>query len=163
MKVTSSPAQEGSFKLLPLYDLQRSTLPVATAMLDEADFVWLHHHRWSLSAQGYAYRADTLLHRLLVGAQVGELVDHINRDQLDNRRLNLRICNAAQNVMNRAEPQGANPHRGVCWSKCNKRWQVYISVNGKRKSLGTFAVLQEAISVRVSAEKEYFGAFAPVR
>ena len=35
-----------------------------------------------------------LLHRYLIGATKGEIVDHINGDRLDNRVCNLRIVSA---------------------------------------------------------------------
>ena len=42
-----------------------------------------------------------LLSRYIMRAGKGELVDHINREPLDNRRCNLRIVNARQNMLNR--------------------------------------------------------------
>ncbi len=41
------------------------------------------------------------LSRYIMHAVRGELVDHINRNRLDNRRCNLRIVNARQNMLNR--------------------------------------------------------------
>jgi len=41
------------------------------------------------------------LSRYIMHAGKGELVDHINRNSLDNRRCNLRAVNARQNMLNR--------------------------------------------------------------
>jgi len=41
------------------------------------------------------------LSRYIMHAGKGEVVDHINRNPLDNRRCNLRIVNARQNMLNR--------------------------------------------------------------
>jgi hypothetical protein len=41
------------------------------------------------------------LARYIMRAGKGEIVDHINRDHLDNRRCNLRIVNGRQNMLNR--------------------------------------------------------------
>ena len=41
------------------------------------------------------------LPRLILNAQKGQIVDHINREPLDNRRENLRIVNARQSALNR--------------------------------------------------------------
>lgn len=40
------------------------------------------------------------LHRLLVGAEKGQVVDHINHNTLDNRKCNLRICTQSDNKLN---------------------------------------------------------------
>jgi hypothetical protein len=42
------------------------------------------------------------LHRLITGAPKGKVVDHINRDPLDNRRANLRIVTQVENERNSA-------------------------------------------------------------
>jgi len=42
-----------------------------------------------------------MLSRYIMRAGKGELVDHINRNPLDNRRCNLRVVNARQNMLNR--------------------------------------------------------------
>lgn len=41
------------------------------------------------------------LHRLILGAKPGQVVDHVNRDVWDNRRANLRICTTLVNNRNR--------------------------------------------------------------
>lgn len=42
------------------------------------------------------------LHRLIMGAAKGELVDHINGDSLDNRRANMRFSSLTDNARNRS-------------------------------------------------------------
>ena len=45
---------------------------------------------------------NTLLHRFIMDAKTGDVVDHINRNTLDNRRCNLRIVDHSINNKNRA-------------------------------------------------------------
>lgn len=44
---------------------------------------------------------------------------------------------------------------GVSWDRANRRWQANITVNGKRRKLGTFAKLDAAIAARTAAEAQY--------
>ena len=47
-------------------------------------------------------------------------------------------------------------HKGVSWSKQHKKWETYITFQGKRKHLGLYADKQDAIKARLKAEEKYF-------
>jgi len=89
------------------------------------------------------------------------LVDHKNRNGLDNRFDNLRECTRGQNGIN-ADPKSNNKsgHTGVWWHKEIKRWRAEIKVNRKKICLGCFIDKQDAIDTRKDAEVKYFGEFA---
>lgn len=95
---------------------------------------------WHVSDSGYARRdsrrgkREALLHRIIAERAYGPIpqgmiVDHINRDRLDNRRENLRIADAKVNANNRKERVKGykHPHAGnyfggrPCWTPPN-RW-----------------------------------------
>lgn len=58
-------------------------------------------------ATAYLYKKKgcIAMHRIISGFRSG-LVDHKNGNGLDNRKLNLRICNYIQNAYNRQKPKG---------------------------------------------------------
>jgi hypothetical protein len=110
------------------------------------------------------------LSRLVASRMLGrqldqaEIVDHINGDTLDNRRVNIRVCTNAQNTRNRkTHRNNSSGHRGVQVSpKCPKRpYYAVIFTGGTRKYLGSFSSLEQAAKARREAEKTYFGAYAP--
>ena len=47
-------------------------------------------------------------------------------------------------------------HKGVSWSKRNKKWEAYITFQGKKKNLGLYTDKRDAIKARLKAEEEYF-------
>jgi hypothetical protein len=105
------------------------------------------------------------MHRLIVGAAEGDIVDHINGNTLDNRRSNLRICSRAQNKQNaRKKSQSASQYKGVRYRPGKKTttppWMAVITANGERLCLGRFATEIEAARCYDEAAKRYFGEFA---
>lgn len=109
--------------------------------------------------------ATLSMHRIVVGARPGEIVDHINGDPLDNRRVNLRICSRAQNKQNsRKRKATTSKYKGVRYRPGRKAstppWAVFITVEGKRVMVGRYASELGAATAYDEAAKRYFGAFA---
>jgi hypothetical protein len=85
-------------------------------------------------------------------------IDHINRDRADNRLANLRDCPTKQrgNGQNtRVRPNNTSGFTGVHWFKRISKWQVYINIDGKRKSLGYYADLEDAKAAYAKAKAKY--------
>jgi hypothetical protein len=101
------------------------------------------------------------LHRFLLGVTDPKiLVDHRDRDGLNNQRENLRIAtNSQSNANQRKITGGSSRFRGV--SRASKRrWRAVIRVNGKNIRLGRFNDEVEAALAYDAAAREHFGEFA---
>lgn len=139
------------------------------ALVDDEDYEEIDKHTWVVGSHGYAQRGVyqegkttiILLHRKIIGAQKGQIVDHINRDKLDNRRSNLRIANQAQNMRNcDVRKTNTSGYKGVHWHKQNQKWKVEITKDYKNIHIGTFDDLEEAARAYDAMAVKLFGEFA---
>ncbi len=101
------------------------------------------------------------MHRLIMNAPAGLVVDHIDGNSLNNRKTNLRICTQAQNIHNsRPRRNRSSKYKGVFWNKVNKKWSVSIRKGDKRIYLGGFDDEIEAALAYDRKAEELFGEFA---
>lgn len=84
-------------------------------------------------------------------------IDHINRNPLDNRRVNLRRCTQQQNQHNKPPLKGR--FKGVCFVKCRNKWRASIKDNGKHKHLGYFDCDIKAAKAYNERAKKLHGEF----
>lgn len=96
-------------------------------LVDDSTLKLYGHLSWFLGDTGYAMRRPSLddgtkvtirLHRLVVNAPEGMVVDHLNGNKLDNRASNLRICTQKENAQN------LKGTKGYVWDKSKKKWMV---------------------------------------
>lgn len=83
-------------------------------------------------------------------------VDHINGCRTDNRLCNLRSANQVENARNaKRRKDNTSGAVGVCWHPRNKKWMARISANGRQRTLGYFASIEDAKAARKDAEREH--------
>lgn len=96
-------------------------------------------------------------HRAVLGFPNG-IVDHINRNKLDNRKKNLRVVCRHINAVNRdIQKNNTSGYRGVSFLKKNKVWMSCITVNKKRHYLGCYSTAKQAAVAYNLAAKKFFG------
>lgn len=121
------------------------------------DYERLTVHNWYAnhdSGNWYAIRNNgPSMHRTVMDAPKGLVVDHIHHRTLDNRCTELRIVTQAINTRNRKGMRAANTSgvTGVFWHKPSGKWGVTI---GAADRLGYFTDKHEAIAIRRKAEIE---------
>lgn len=122
-------------------------------------------YNWSCTQYGYARNGKTgiFMHRLILKPSKGMFIDHVNRNKLDNRRTNLRICTEQENSLNKASPcTSLTGYKGISFS-CNKKggFQVQVGKDGKYYTGGkVFYDLKEAIEKANELLLKYHGRFA---
>ena len=96
------------------------------------------------------------LHRFLLDAKQGQIVDHINGDTLDNRIKNLQfVTNSANIRKGRIRTNNTSGITGIWFDQDRKRWGARIRVMYKTIHLGRFKKKSEAVIARKRAELEY--------
>jgi hypothetical protein len=83
------------------------------------------------------------------------IVDHINRNRLDNRRSNLRLCSHQENMMNQGKAQSnKSGYKCVYWAMNEQKYRSKFRYNGKWYSVGYFDDPKEAHEEYVKKLKE---------
>lgn len=93
------------------------------------------------------------------------LIDHRDRDPLNNQRINLREANHFQNGANRVKSNKINNgtnFKGIYFRKRRNKWKwsASIKVNYSSISLGDYDTEEEAALAYNKAALKYFGEFA---
>ena len=151
---TRAATPEGEVKQIPLGG-------GVYTYVDASDHEWLSQWTWWLH-NGYAARRGKsgmiYMHREILQAPRGKDVDHINRNKLDNTRLNLWVCTRGENARNRSKQRGRSSRfRGVSYSKACGKWGATIGFEGKSIWLGYFTDEEEAARAYDRKAVELFG------
>lgn len=92
---------------------------------------------------------------------VSKVIDHINRNQLDNRVENLRVCNSFENNTNvAAHRDSKTKYKGVNINK--DRFRARFRFYGKEYLVGIFYTVEYAVHMYNRKVKEIQGEFAYV-
>lgn len=137
------------------------------AVVDDEDYKKLSNLRWTYSSAGPGYAEHGFkgklvrMHRVIMNAQKGFMVDHINMNGLDNRKKNLRLCTKAENMRNRNMTKvNTSGYKGVVWDKINQKWVAQMKLNGKHLNFGRFLLKKDAAKAYNEGAKKYHGKFA---
>ena len=132
------------------------------AKVDIEDLAKVSHFKWCAKRSGNRYYAvayikgggrrcnkQISMHRLILNYYGPMDVDHINGNQLDNRKCNLRIVTRSQNNLNQQSPRGGSSrYKGVYFDKRKNRFVAELTISGER-------VLSKQFKNEIDAAKAY--------
>lgn len=138
------------------------------ALVDDEDYEILNKYKWHLE-RDYAVRSTynkvrgrIRMHRQILNINKNLEVDHINRNGLDNRRINLRACTRSQNNRNVGKHKDNKYYKGIYKRKdrITNVWRAHITYNYKQVNLGCFSSKINAARAYDCAAIKLFGKFA---
>jgi HNH endonuclease/AP2 domain len=154
-------------KFIPL----RNTTKLAVVDAEDQARILAVSRAWYChQGPGWAYAKERIhgewvpMHRFILDAPPGKIVDHVNGVGLDNRKENLRLCTTSQNSKNhRRHINNTSGYRGVSmrggWRHRRKKWVAQINDAGKRVHPGYYATAEEASAAVEEYARKLHGAF----
>ncbi|MCX5632698.1 MAG: AP2 domain-containing protein [Phycisphaerae bacterium] len=138
------------------------------AIVDSADFEKINKNKWGVKISTnttYAVRMvngkNVYMHNQIMQPPPGYVVDHRDRNGLNNGRHNLRLATKAQNCCNHLKRPGCKSKcRGVDYDKDLKKWRARIGFNNVRILLGYFDSEADAAKAYDNAARKLHGDFA---
>lgn len=130
------------------------------AMIDIEDVPKCSNYKWTITeymgntryVKSIINGVNTGLHRFVMNAHDGEVVDHINRNGLDNRKQNLRIVTRSENSVN-SKTRSKTGEKNIY--NHNGKFQVQIIRNYKRVYNKSFSTISEAVEARNRFIEQY--------
>jgi len=138
------------------------------ALVDDADYEWLRQWRWSAwshKRNWYAIRyqgkprKNIFMHVEIIKPSECMVIDHRDRNGLNNQRYNLRECTNVQNFRNRRR-QINNTSGYIGVDKNRGRWRARVDFYGKKIHVYYGYDLEAAARAYDAKAFELFGEFA---
>ena len=109
----------------------------------------------SILLDGKRYQVHRIIF-LMHNGYLPKLIDHINRNPLDNRIENLRGASSKLNRINsKLNKNNKTGRKGVYWDEKRQMYYAQIRNDGKQSHLGTFDNIIDAVIARMKAEEKY--------
>ena len=111
-----------------------------------------------IQISGKLYRSHRLAWFYIYKTWPTNLIDHIDRDTLNSSIYNLREATPATNQRNRKINKNSTTGiKGVSLNNNTGKYEVYIKINYKKKHLGLFSTIEEAILAQNKAQEQLDG------
>jgi hypothetical protein len=157
-----------------IVDISTKKFPNTHCIIDLEDIEKIKNINWSPNINGYAHGGSYkkfLMHRFILNAKKGQIIDHINGNILDNRKVNLRLVTHQQNLWNNTKNKSIVTSRtgtkyvGVSLSpvalryKLKRPYVARMTVDNKTVNLGYYETPEQASNAYQQKAKEIKGQY----
>ncbi len=133
------------------------------AIVDDEDYERIKSQKWNYSSGGYAVSPLGRMHRVILNCSIGFEIDHINRDKLDNRKENLRVCSRHENNANKGKyKNNKSGYKGVDFYPPLGKYRAQLKRMGIKMHIGYYKTAIEAAKAYDKKAVEIFGEFASI-
>ncbi len=141
------------------YWMQREQT-IYNILIDLEDYSTIENYYWSITSSGYANsrtnNSNNMLHRFLMNTPDHLQADHINRNTIDNRKINLRNVEPYINARNKKiSNKNTSGCQGVDYQKRDDKWRARWATTPNTYDQRVFETKEAAIEYRKLKEKEY--------
>lgn len=132
------------------------------AIIDIENFNRIKELKWYIDKGGYVSaktrdgtKKHIKLHRFILNEKGNNPIDHINRNKLDNRKCNLRVCTPMINSNNQGiSTINTTGHKNIVRNSKNHKYAVNFVHMGITYWCGTYNTIEEALIARNKKYKE---------
>ncbi|MEK6879603.1 MAG: HNH endonuclease [Nanoarchaeota archaeon] len=138
-------------------------------IIDKEDYEKIKSYKWYYNKTGGYIRSQKkengilkryMIHNIILKPKKNLIIDHIDRNPLNNRKKNLRYATYSQNISNsKIAINNTTGYKGLFFNKKNQKWTASIWLHYTQIFLGSFKDKKDAIKARKEAEIKYFGEF----
>jgi hypothetical protein len=133
--------------------------------IDIDDLEKIIKYKWGLNYGGYAQTGNSKDGARMMSSIILDyngMIDHIDRNKLNNKRKNLRKADKSLNALNCGlRTNNISGITGVSFCSRLQKWRSKITINKKQIELGYFKDKEDAIYERLKYEKNLLGDTSP--
>jgi hypothetical protein len=147
------------------------------ALVDDDDYYWLSQWNWfavEIKNTWYARRSkkkgvlrsnekyEIYLHRIVMRcSNIDFVIDHLDKNGLNNQKENLRICTKSENNKHTSSHKNSSSqYLGVSYDKNRNKWSANLMNNGKKILFKRYNTEIEAAKAYDITAKTQFGVYA---
>lgn len=145
----------------------QKNIKIGEFLIDSDDIDKVKYHKWRIShnhvitgTKGRNNIRDLSWIILDIEDIQDNVVDHINNNPFDNRKINLRLCKQSENTKNLSlKSNNSSGFAGVSYIKKRNKWNSEIKINYKKIHLGEYKEKKEAVYARLVGELFFFDTY----